>query len=324
MKRIIPLILLTILLFSGCGQSDKPMATDVSSQSSSPSQEVYIMAGKIDARDQAAVTTKISAKVAHILVDVGSQVKRGDPTIILETNEIQAQVRQAEAAVLTAQANLNNTLAGSRPEQIAQAQAALDSAEKNYDNSKNNFNRIQDIYNLKGVSRQQFETAQTQLAAAEAQHKSALEQLALLKQGATKETVMILQNQVQQARAALELTKTQLNNGTIVAPLSGTVTSKNINVGELASPGATLISIVNDEGLYVNAYLPASMVGQVKQGQQVIVKVSEIPEKKFDGEITVMNAVINSLSKNILVKVAFKIPDPALKPGMFAEIALKK
>jgi HlyD family secretion protein len=324
MKRIIPAILLTILLFSGCGQSDKPLAIDVSSRSASPSQEVYIMAGKIDARDQAAVTTKISAKVAQILVDVGSQVKQGDPTIILETDEIRAQVNQAEAAVLTAQANLNNTLAGSRPEQIAQAQAALDSAQKNYENSKSNFNRIQDIYNLKGVSRQQFETAQTQLAAAEAQYKSAQEQLALLKQGSTKETVMILRNQVQQARAALEVTKAQLNNGTIMAPLSGTVTAKNINVGELASPGDTLVSIVNNKALYVNAYLPASMSGQVSQGQKVIIKVSEIPEKKFDGEITVMNTVINSLSKNILVKVAFKIPDPALKPGMFAEIALKR
>jgi HlyD family secretion protein len=324
MKRIIPIVLLTILLFSGCGQSGKSSATDVPSQSASPSQEVYIMAGKIDARDQSAVTTKISAKVAQILVDVGSQVKQGDPVIILETNELRAQVNQAEAAVLTAQANLNNTLAGSRPEQIAQAQAALDSAQKNYENSKNNFNRMQDIYNLKGVSRQQFETAQTQLAAAEAQNKSAREQLDLLKQGATKETVAILEKQVQQARAALEVTKTQLNNGTIVAPLSGNVTAKNINVGELASPGDTLVSVVNNEALYVNAYLPASMSGQAKQGQPVIVKVSEIPGKKFDGEITVMNGVINSLSKNILVKVAFKIPDQALKPGMFAEIALKK
>jgi len=324
MKRIIPLVLLTILLFSGCGQSGQPSAADVSSQSASPVQEVYIMAGKIDARDQAAVTTKISAKVAQILVDVGSQVKQGEPVIILETNESHAQVNQAEAAVLTAQANLNNTLAGSRPEQIAQAQAALDSAQKSYENSKNNFNRIQDIYNLKGVSRQQFETAQTQLAAAEAQYKSAQEQLEIFKQGATKETVIFYKKQVQQAQAALEVAKTQLNNGTIVAPLSGTVTAKNVNVGELASPGDTLVSIVNNEALYVNAYLPASMSGQVKQGQQVIIKVSEIPEKKFDGEITVMNGVINSLSKNILVKVAFKIPDPALKPGMFAEIALKK
>lgn len=324
MKRIIPIGLLIILLLSGCGQSDKPSAADASSQPAATSQEVYIMAGKLDAKDQAAVTTKISAKVAQILVDVGSSVKQGEPVVILETNEIQAQVKQAEAAVLTAQANLNNTLAGSRPEQIAQAQAALDSAEKNYDNSKNNFNRIQDIYNLKGVSRQQFETAQTQLAAAEAQYKSSQEQLEILKQGATKETIAILQKQVQQAQASLEVTKTQLNNGTIAAPLSGTVTAKKINVGELASPGATLVSIVNNEDLYVNAYLPASMVGQVKQGQQVIIKVSEIPDKKFDGEVTVMNTVINSLSKNILVKVAFKIPDPALKPGMFAEIALKK
>jgi HlyD family secretion protein len=324
MKRITPLALFTILLFSGCGQPGKPMAADVSSQSASPSQEVYIMAGKIDARDQAAITTKISAKVAQILVDVGSQVKQGEPVIILETNELRAQVIQAEAAVLTAQANLNNTLAGSRPEQIAQAQAALDSAQKSYENSKSNFNRIQDIYNLKGVSRQQFETAQTQLAAAEAQYKSAQEQLEIFKQGATKETVMFSKKQVQQAQAALEVAKTQLNNGTIVAPLSGTVTAKNINVGELASPGDTLVSIMNNEALYVNAYLPASMSGQVKQGQQVIVKVSEIPEKKFDGEITVLNGVINSLSKNILVKVAFKIPDSVLKPGMFAEIALKK
>jgi HlyD family secretion protein len=324
MKRIISLVLLTILLFGGCSQPDKPLATDVSNQSTSPSKEVYIMAGKIDARDQAAVTTKISAKVVQILVDVGSQVKQGEPVIILETNESRAQVNQAEAAVLTAQANLNNTLAGSRPEQIAQAQAALDSAQKNYENSKNNFNRIQDIYSLKGVSRQQFETAQTQLAAAEAQYKSAQEQLEILKQGATRETVMILKKQVQQAQAALEVTKTQLSNGTIVAPLSGTVTAKNINVGELASPGDTLVSIVNNEALYVNAYLPASMSGQVKQGQEVTVKVSELPGKKFDGEISVMNGVINSLSKNILVKVAFKIPDQALKPGMFAEIALKK
>jgi len=324
MKRITPKVLLTILLFSGCGQSDKPLATDVSNQSAASSKEIYIMAGKIDARDQAAVTTKISAKVAQILVDVGSQVKQGDPVIILDANEIQAQVRQSEAVVLTAQANLDNTLAGSRPEQIVQAQAALDSAEKNYDNSKNNFNRMQDIYNLKGVSRQQFETVQTQLAAAEAQYKSSQEQLEILKQGATKETIAILEKQVQQTRAALEVTKTQLNNGTIVAPLSGIVTAKNINMGELASPGATLVSIVNDKDLYINAYLPASMIGQVKKGQQVIVKVSEIPEKKFDGEVTVMNAVINSLSTNILVKVAFKIPDQALKPGMFAEIALKK
>ncbi|HEX9060666.1 MAG TPA: efflux RND transporter periplasmic adaptor subunit, partial [Clostridia bacterium] len=149
-------------------------------------------------------------------------------------------------------------------------------------------------------------------------------QLQMVKQGATKETVNIVQNQVQQAEADLEAAKVQLVNGTITAPVSGTVTAKNINVGELASPGVALLSVVNDGNLYINAYLPSGMIQEVKEGQQVIVKVSEIPDKKFDGEITLVNSVVNSANKNVLVKVSLKDPDSVLKPGMFAEIALKK
>lgn len=324
MKRITPLVLLLTLAFSGCGHPSKSAVSKAVKRSARPSREVYIMAGKIDAKTQAVVTTRIAAKVAQISVDVGSQVKQGEPVIILDTNDIRAQVRQAEAAVQTAQANLSNTLAGSRPNQISQAEAALSGAQTSYANSKKSYDRMKDLYDQGAASLLQFETAQTQLAATEAQYKSAQEQLDMLKQGATKETVAIFKNQVQQSRAALEVARAQLSNGTIVAPLSGTVTAKNINPGELASPGVTLVSIVNDESLCVNAYLPASLIGQVKQGQPVVIKVSEIPGKKFDGVITVVNSVINSLSKNVLVKVALETTDPELKPGMFAEIALKK
>ncbi|ODA40640.1 efflux RND transporter periplasmic adaptor subunit [Desulfosporosinus sp. BG] len=324
MKRVIPITLLAVLLLGGCSQSSKPNIVASATQTTPQPQEVYIMTGKIEAEDQAAVTSKISAKVAQIAVDVGSQVKQGDPIIILDTNDIQAQVRQAETAVLTAQANLSSTLAGSRPEQIDQAQASLDSTKQSYDTVKTNFDRMQALYDQGAASHQQLETAQTQQVAAEAQYKSDQDQLSMLKQGATKETISIGQKQVEQAQAALEVTKTQLNNGTIVAPISGTVIAKNINAGELATPGTALVSIVNTESLYVNAYLPSRMVGQVKPGQQVIVKVSEIPDKKFEGEITVVNAEVDSLSKNVLVKVALKNPDSKLKKGMFVEIALKK
>ena len=324
MKRIFPLVLLMTLLVSGCGHKNKPTTAKAVNQSAKSAQEVYIMEGKIDAKTQATIAAKITAKVAQVNVDVGSQVKQGDPIILLDANDIRSQVRQAEAGMATAEANLNNTLAGSRPNQISQAQAAVESAKVSQDNSKKNFERMKDLYLQGAISLQQYESAQTQLAAADAQSKSAQDQLDMLKQGATKETVTILQKQVLQAKAALDVTRTQLSNGTIVAPISGTVTAKNINVGELASPGVTLVAIVNDQSLCVNAYLPASLIGQVKQGQRVIVKVSEMPGKKFDGEITMVNSVISSASKNVLVKVALLTPDPALKPGMFAEIALKK
>ena len=322
MKRIIPLVLLMALLFSGCGHRKEAAVTEAVKPA--PAQEVYVMAGKVDAKTQSTVTTKIAAKVAQINVDVGSQVKQGDPIIILDTNDIRAQVSQAEAGVATAQANLSKTLAGSRENQIAQAQANLEGAAISYNNSKKNFDRIKELYNQQALPLLQYETAQTQLAAAEAQYKSAQEQLIMLKQGETKETVNILKSQVQQARAALEVTRTQLSNGTIVAPISGMVIAKNINVGELASPGATLVTIVNNENLCVDAYLPASLMGKVKPGQAVTVKVSEIPDRKFDGQVAVINSVINSLSKNVLVKVVLLTGKQELKPGMFAEIALKK
>ena len=311
MKRIIPLVLLMALLFSGCGHRKEAAVTEAVKPA--PAQEVYVMAGKVDAKTQSTVTTKIAAKVAQINVDVGSQVKQGDPIIILDTNDIRAQVSQAEAGVATAQANLSKTLAGSRENQIAQAQANLEGAAISYNNSKKNFDRIKELYNQQALPLLQYETAQTQLAAAEAQYKSAQEQLIMLKQGETKETVNILKSQVQ-----------QLSNGTIVAPISGMVIAKNINVGELASPGATLVTIVNNENLCVDAYLPASLMGKVKPGQAVTVKVSEIPDRKFDGQVAVINSVINSLSKNVLVKVVLLTGKQELKPGMFAEIALKK
>jgi multidrug resistance efflux pump len=323
MKRMIPLVVFTALLLGGCGQANQSAAR-LQNRPAKPSREVYIMAGKVDATTQAAVTAKITARVARINVDVGSRVKQGDPLIILDTSDIRAQLRQAEAAVSTAQANLSKILAGSRENQISQAQANLEGATISYRNSKKSYDRIKELYQQEAVPLLQFESAQTQLAAAEAQYKSAQQQLDMLKQGETKETVNISESQLKQAQAALGVTKTQLSNGTILAPISGTVTAKNINVGELVSPGVALVSIVNNDHLCVDAYLPASLIGKVKQGQRVIVKVSEIPGKKFDGEIAVVNSVVNSLSKNVLVKVVLSTADPGLKPGMFAEIALKK
>ncbi len=324
MKRIIPLVLVTLLVVGGCGDKNKPTATKAVDPSGQSAKEVYIMAGKIDAKTQATISAKITARVAQLNVDVGSQVRQGDPLIVLDANDIRSQVRQAEAAVATAEANLNNTLAGSRPNQISQAQATVESARVSQDNSQKNFERMKGLYLQGAISLQQYETAQTQLAAADAQSKSAQDQLDMLKQGATKETITILQKQVQQAQATLDVTRTQLSFGTIAAPISGTITAKNINVGELATPGVTLVSIVNDQSLCVNAYLPAGLIGQVKEGQRVIVKVSEIPGKKFAGTVTMVNSVISSASKNVLVKVALSTPDPTLKPGMFATIALKK
>jgi HlyD family secretion protein len=322
MKRVVLVMLAIAVVLTGCGTSSQQ--AEKASTNVQTNKPVFVMAGIIDANDKAQITSKIPAKVAGISVDVGSVVKQGDPLITLDTKDIQAQVAQAQAAVATAQANLAKAQAGARPEQIAQVQAQVDGYKTAYNNAKTNYDRNQQLFAAGALSQAQLDAAQTALSGAQAQYNAAQDQLDLLNKGETQETINALQAQVKQTQAALDYVNVQLTNGTITAPISGTVSAKNINVGELASPGAALLTIVNNDSLFVNASLPAELTGNVKAGQQVVVKVSEIPDKDFTGEVAMVNAVIDSQNTSVLVKVQIKNPDPALKSGMLAEIGLKK
>ena len=146
----------------------------------------------------------------------------------------------------------------------------------------------------------------------------------MLKNGPTESSIDVFKAQVEQAEAALKTAQTALSNGIITSPISGVVNAKSINVGEMASPGATLASISNAGALYVNAYAPLEIVSQLKDGQDVVVKVSEVENTEFQGKISVINSKLNSQSRNILVKVTVADPNAQLKPGMFAEVGLKE
>ena len=327
MKKTTLVCLFVAMILSGCSSTtgtsinNNLQTTEATSEST---KNQYIMAGKIAANDEANIASKISARVSEISVDIGSQVNQGDTIIKLDTQDLQAQVDQAQAAVNTAKANLTNAMSATRPEQIAQDQATLDSATETHEVAKKNYDRTKTLLEAGGATQQQLETANQQLTIAEAQQKTAQEVLNMHKNGATESSIDVFKAQVEQAEAALKTSQTSLINGTITSPISGVVTAKSINVGEMASPSATLASISNVNALCVNAYAPLDIVNQLKEGQDVVVKVSEVENVEFEGKIIVINSKLNSQSRNVLVKVSLSDPNSELKPGMFAEVGLKK
>lgn len=327
MKKVMLVCLVIAMMLTGCSSTNSATVDNDQQITKNTEQEVknqYIMAGKIDANDQVNIASKISARVSEVLVDVGSKVSAGDTVIKLDTQDLQAQVDQAQAAVNTANATLTNAMNSTRPEQIAQAQASLDSATESYDIANKNYERTKTLFDQGANTQQQLDVAHQQVVAAEAQKKSAEEQLNMLNNGATETSIDVYKAQVEQAEAALKTAQTALNNGIITSPISGVVNSKNINVGEMASPGANLASISNPDALVVNAYAPLDIVNQLQEGQDVVVKVAEVEDNEFEGKILVINSKLNSQSRNILVKVSLSDPDSQLKPGMFAEVALKE
>ena len=328
MKKNILWVMMIVLLvtstLAGCS-NNKNDNTNVDETVNVQDKKInYFMSGKVQADESAAITSKINARVLSLSVDVGSTVNKGDNIITLDSKDLEAQVGQAQAGVDVAQANLNKIKSGSRPEQIEEAKAALESAKASYENAKTNNARNKDVFDAGGLPKSELDKSETTLAATEATCKSAQAALDLLNNGETAESIAISEAQVKSAEAALNTAQVQLQNGIISSPISGVVSAKNINDGELATAGTPLLSIVNLDTIIINSYIPSTLINKISVNQEVVIKVSEIPDKEFNGEITVIDSVIDSKNKNILVKVKFDDKDPLLKPGMFAEIGIRE
>jgi HlyD family secretion protein len=325
MKKSISLLLISVLMLTGCSaKGDQSPENQQAASGQESSRPAFIMAGKVEAIKKADIASKISGRISALNVDVGSVVKKGDVLVQFDAKDLDAVVKQAAAGVDTANANLAKVQAGARPEQKTQAKALVDSTAKVYDNAKRSYDRISQLFQSGAASKQELEASEAQFKNAQAQYVSAKSQYAILSSGETKETLNISKSQVNQAKAALDVAKAQLSNGALVAPISGVVSVKNVNQGEYAASGTTLISIVNPDSIYINAYLPTRLSGEVKQGQKAIIGLSEISGKLFDGEIVAVSPAVDPKSKSIQVRVKLLGKDSAIKVGMLAEIALKK
>ena len=172
---------------------------------------------------------------------------------------------------------------------IKEVGAQYDSAKKNYDNAKINLERSLTLYDSGNLPKQQKEAAEYQFSQAESNYV---------------------------------LLQVQYGNGVITSPINGYITVKNINTDEMSTPGLPLVSIVNLDNLYINAFIPENLLYQFHKGMDVIIKLSEIPDKTFKGEISVIDPVIDSKSKTSIAKVLILNKDSSLKPGMFALIGI--
>lgn len=321
MKKLISILIGTLLL-SACSNSQSEVKENLK-VTSSP-REVFMFAGKIQTNNSVNLASKISlAKVSKVTVDVGSKVNAGDPIIYLDTTDLQNQVKQAQAKVNTAQASLNKIQSGSRAEDIAIASAAVDNDEKVYENAQNNCSRVKELYDKGYDTKQNMEQAEAALTTAKDKLVSDKETLNKLKNGATEQEINAAQASVKEAQTSVESYQAQLDNGIIISPISGTVSASNVHEGEVVGAGVTLVTVVNNDSLYVDGYIPEDMLVEIKIGQEVIVKASNLPDKRFKGEISVINPVVNSNNKNV-VRVTLKDGNDILKPGMVTEIGLSK
>ena len=179
----------------------------------------------------------------------------------------------------------------------------------------------------------QVDALEAQYKAAEAVVHQAQDQVDALQGGATEEEIAVAEAQVEQAKAALETLMVYRDKLTIAAPTGGLVLERNIHAGELAAPGATLLTLGDLDEVTLTIYVPEDRLGQVHTGQQVEVRVDSFPERTFVGtivaiaheaEFTPRNVQTQEERVNMVFAVDVLIPNPdhALKPGLPADATI--
>jgi HlyD family secretion protein len=281
-----------------------------------------------------AIEVNVGAKVAGELkarpVDEGSRVRAGDMLATIDHETLDIQLRQAEAGIDLARAQLVLLRNGARREDIQQAEAALSQAEASLKVAQNDARRTRELEKTASATPKQREDADARLTVAQAQRDAAAEVLRKVRNLARPEEIKAAEAHLAQAESAADLLRKTIADCTIVAPVGGTVTHKAVEVGELVTQGATIVTVSELDSVYVMIYVTESDLGRIRLGDAAEVRIDAFPERSFPGKVTYISPEAEFTPKNVQtkqdrvklvfgVKIEIENKEGLLKPGLPAD-----
>jgi len=247
--------------------------------------------GRIQPKTQVNISADVSAKITRLPAAEGDWVEKGTLLVELERERYLAAVESAEANLRVTQANVVVT-------------------RENRIKAEKDFARIKELYDRELETQAQLDATQAAYQAERARNQSAVDQVA-------------------QVRAALKQIRDDLSKTTIYAPMSGTISKLNKEVGEIALGSQfqedVIMIVSNLAGMEALVDVDENDIVSVAVDDAATIEVDALPDVALDGRVTdiassanVSAAGTSDQKTEFEVKVAVLEPHPALRPGMTA------
>jgi RND family efflux transporter MFP subunit len=250
---------------------------------------VLTASGYIVPQRKASVASKGTGRLVYLGVEEGDKVKQGQVIALLEDNDVQAQLDQANANWTVSKA------------QLEQAEADLEKAQKEYE-------RNESFWKSKVITDSDFELVKSQ-------YKSSVARVSSAKAN------------VNAFEAAIKAAQVQIENTVIRAPFDGTVLTKNADVGEIVAPFAAgansrgnVVTIADMGSLQLEADVSESNIERVKVHQPCEITLDAFPDKHYRGEVWKIVPTADRSKATILTKVRFLEIDNKVLPEMSAKV----
>ena len=249
------------LIAAGSSMKPPPTAVTAASVERAQWEKTIRSIGTLEAAQGVVVTADVPGRVASLYFDGGERVSAGALLLVQETSTENAQLSAAESDLDLAQSNLS---------------------------------RVARLYRSRVVSRSEFDAAQSQASAAQAQ---------------------------------LDNITASLDKKQITAPFDGRLGLRLVNIGQDLSQGVAIVSLQALDPMRVNFSLPQKALAQIKDGLKVRVTSNAVPDRIFEGSITAINTEIDVETRTVRTQATLKVKTddsskeiPTLLPGMFANV----
>ena len=255
----------------------------------SPATASVFWPGSTLAFNLADIFARASGYIVTRNVDIGSRVKKGDVLVEISAPEIQHQIAQAEAT-------------------LAQNQATLVQSQANRDLANVTWGRDKTLVQQGWVTLQQGDTDRLTLAADQA-------------------AVGVAEANIKAQQAQIKVLSQQQVYQTVVAPFDGHITQRNVDVGSLvqadANTGTDMFTLMNDDVLRIQLYVPQDQAFGVAPGVEAVARVPELPGREFPGTVTRIADALQPGTRTLLTEVDVPNPDHALPAGVYCTVELK-
>ncbi len=318
-----------VLLLTGCGAKEKtaskpkklPRVRTVAAEKTRLV-DYLTTTGDVIATNAVTLRATVEGQIGCCPWREGDRVEQaGQKLIEIERPLYRQELLATEAALAVAQAKLDDLKAGARPEEIAQAKESVRHLNDCTLFAKADLDRIKRLVTSGSLPGEAVEKARVGYVKCQTQYMAAKENLAMLVAGPTKTEIAVLQTAVKQAAAQRDISQAKLDECLLTAPFAGIITQVYVRPGDLATPRAPLLKMMDPTSLVVRFALPETRTANIRKGAKAIIRLDAYSGKTFQATVERIYPRLERDTRTRLVEA--KILDPVdLVPGLFARVSV--
>ena len=271
--------------------------------------DYQMLDGQVEAVNKSTVSSQTAGVITKLSYDVGDDVKQGALIARISSENQKSGLRQAQAAVSESKAAISSATAA-----VVQAKAAVREATANYNVARAEFNRVKGLYAKRILSRSQYDQTEAAMKSSLARVESAK-----ANQSAATAKTNAARSSLSAAQAGLSKAGEQLSYTEVVAPYSGIVTERHVELGEVVSAGTLIMTGISLDEIRVVTNIPQRLILAVRENKSARLYIegdsTGIPVKK----LTIF-PYADALTNAFKVRASLESAPTGLFPGVYVKL----